>query len=1697
MSRHESNSSPIATGGAGTLFEQHVDALFLALMLARGIPPILKDCQVEEVHLQSGHLGWSTDDLLIIGTRGTGERRQLAAQVKLRFTISSKNEDCRKAFSDFWSDFKRNDKFDPKRDRLALVTLRGTDTLLHAFNSLLDCARASADGADFGRRLTTAGYLSKIAQDHATAIRTIIEESEGEAPSDDDCWRFLRVLHVVSFDLNTSTAQNEAWIKSLLAQTSHEPDPVAAAEATWRELLELVGKGMPTAASYTYGSLPESLRKRHAEVATGDSGALEALAAHSETTLNGIHTTIAHSVRLRRDAMVTRVLECLDESQVAVVTGPAGSGKSALAKSAIELLREDLFCLAFRAEEFAESHIDRTLHQAHASINAKRLLALLAAQGRKVILVESVERLLEASVRDAFADLLRLAQRDHSIQLVLTCRDYSVETVRTSLLDQAALGHGVLEVPPLTDEELAQVVQAIPGLERAVENTRLKELLRSPYLLDKAARMDWSGAGSFPGDERAFRSRCWREVVCRDAVAGAGLPRRREQVFMELALRRARALSPYVRCDDLDPEAVEELRKDDVVVVSKETSALAAPAHDVLEDWAIIQWLGGQFSLREQEARALADDVGGYPAIRRGFRKWLAEMLEHETDRAGAFVLSSFRDESLPAWFRDDTLVCTLLSSSAQAFLARHSEALFANHGSLLVRVIHLLRVACKTTPHWLPKGTAVPSQLLVPKGEAWPTVLKIVSDGVERLLPEHLGLLLGLLEDWARSIEWATPEPPGFHEAGRVAFALLAHLDGYRMDDMRKRTLNVIASIPRADAAAFEALLQRGCTLDRHDRAASEFAEILLTGLRAGFACRDFPEQMVRLATARFCLSDGDLQSTRKVRSSIDIEPFFGIRNHTNHDFFPASAIRGVFLPLLGHHPKVGVKFIVDLLNHACTWYGEQRWPDDRLEPALQVTLDMPGEAQITQWANPRLWGLYRGLSVGPYVLQTALMALESWLLNLCRVAGADVEPWLLKLLKDSNNVAVTAVVASVCNAYPDKGGRAALALLSSRELIEMDRARMVGDLHHPSLASFLPLNDAEKQIYEDERKKSDSLPHRRHDLEALAVKLQLGEQKEGVWQILDRHRGVLPPVEQQSEEHRLWRLALHRMDVRGFRPIEAERGSGRSDAVPEGGSGEKRRIYYGPGAIEADVQELIDRHAPVRARQEADLALLTWGWSAWEKNETGAIDISAWQTKLLEAKERDREPREAESYSRGGPGLVAAVCVRDHWEEMGREDREWCVGKLIDELDRDCDSGDDSVKHARGLLRPDRAAAYVLPRVLSAGVPEDGDPRIREVLAKALTHSVQEVVVYAAEGIGRYLQGAWLGFAERCVGAVARQANLIEELQAAQMSRPFDERLRGDELIRSVVPDVRAYIAGDDLDVESELARLDLSDWPGQMAAQTILQILGYCTESRLAMRFHSRVVGGLVESWNEERRNRGGTSRRSYEFDHECSQRIARFVLKLQVCDALALCQPLLAAVGDHPRDTAQFVRSLILEEDRWEAETPFWHIWQEFAERLCDASWIENLDSRSAMGTELLSVMFLGLEWKEGVRHWRRLEGQAGRIDVLVARLPASAAVLEAYCRFLYEIGECSLPNGFVIVADRLSAGTPSEMLAGGNTVFYLETLLRRYVYSEPLRLKSNPQVRTAVLRILDELVEAGSSAAFRLRDDFVTPIGKQS
>ena len=450
--------------------------------------------------------------------------------MKRSFTVSASDQECVQAVTDFWKDFNAS-HFSNDHDRLALVTLRGTNTLLEHFVGLLDCARAARGGVEFEQRLVTEGFISQRAVRYCGELQKIIGDVEGQLVTAADIWPFLRALHVLSLDLHSSTRQTEAHIRSLLALTATDGDPVASAGASWNELIVEASTAMVASRSLRRDDLPAAMLGRHGVIGTNERRVLQVLGDHTEPVLRAIRSTLGGNLHLRRAALVQKLLDSLATAQVVLVTGPAGCGKSAVGKDAVGVLALDHFLFGLRVEEFAQAHLDNTLHAAQVPANWAQLRAILGAQDRKVVLVESVERLLEHTPRDAFTDLMTLAADDSGLRILLTCRDYSVEQVRASFLQPHRINHTVIRVPPLEDTELTEAELAYPALAIPLKSPALRDILRNPFVLDKAIDIPWPSEKSLPQTERACRALFWREIVRGGNRVAPAMGRLREEVL--------------------------------------------------------------------------------------------------------------------------------------------------------------------------------------------------------------------------------------------------------------------------------------------------------------------------------------------------------------------------------------------------------------------------------------------------------------------------------------------------------------------------------------------------------------------------------------------------------------------------------------------------------------------------------------------------------------------------------------------------------------------------------------------------------------------------------------------------------------------------------------------------------------------------------------------------------------------------------------------------------------------------------------------------------------------------------------------------------------------------------------------------------------------------------------------------------------
>lgn len=703
-----------------------------------------------------------------------------------------------------------------------------------------------------------------------------------------------------------------------------------------------------------------------------------------------------------------------------------------------------------------------------------------------------------------------------------------------------------------------------------------------------------------------------------------------------------------------------------------------------------------------------------------------------------------------------------------------------------------------------------------------------------------------------------------------------------------------------------------------------------------------------------------------------------------------------------------------------------------------------------------------------------------------------------LLRILRRSDSAALSAVVASVATAFPHSSGESLLVLLQSPFCIQIDRQRLVHEGRAFSrLSGFLPDLNARNKVYAEERKAADLLRHRSHDLEAAIANLQLGPLAARVHEILDRYRAEMRSVEEQNEEDRIWRLAMHRMDLRQYTIAEDALEASVAAEVPTPSAEGQQYVRLNPNEPEPDVKEMVDKSAAQAQVMNAKLGLLMWGMKAFRGEDSATYDPALWRERLSQS--RAARLRSGDDYDpgQGGPGYVAAICIRDHWEEMSEGERDWCVDFSCSEVEREANHWNQTARVQRFDMSADRPCARVLPRLIGKSLPEARQSRVRQVLVVALTHAIDEVRWYSAWGIGESLWTIDRDLTLRCVNTLAMEASLGQLAADAEFNRPYDQR-RGIDVIEAEAASIvrQRFFEADGISIDAHQT-FDPTRWFGAEANGRILAILGQAPTEPASIAAFQRLGQTLVAWWDEEDDRRHDRNERRRERNHETESALTdllhNFLLRTSATDAQTILQPILDAIDRHPRNIHWLIQGLIGIEDR-EANTPsFWLIWNLFADGVRRAGWLAGIDGEHPHGGEMMSAMFLGSYWKAEARHWRSLEGHAHHVHALFENLPASSTVLEDYLRFLFHIGEQSLPRSFIRIAKRLQQGTPAQMLRKGNTVYLLEVLLQRYVYGKPLELKSQSDLRDAILVLLDMLVEQGSSAAFRMRDDFVTPM----
>jgi hypothetical protein len=1710
-------ASPFSTGSGGANFEAKVQAAFVAAMLAGAPAPCVPSGSIELIRLQARQSGYETDDVLIIVNATPGTQHRLLVQIKHRVAFSASDQDFRETLIAAWHDFHSPENFDQAKDAIALATGPHSANAIDHVRPVLEWTRHSDSADEFFHKVEAEGFSADAKRSFIRAVREILKDSQ-PPPSDDSLWRFLRVLHLLPYDYDVDHGHDEARVL-LMLHLAKSPECSESIDGLWAQIIELTCSYNQNAGTITRASLPAALAEWPVldsafskAPALSASPVLRRLEEHSALTLGNIPDEFSQGVQLERRPLVDAALDCIEQSQVTLITGDAGYGKSVLAKMTLKRLAESegMPTFAFRVEELDAAHLDQALTSMGITDNLAQLSARFAVMPHKLLFIDSVERLFELRSTDAFSQLLAAVAQDPTWRLVLACRSHSTDLIVTHFLEPKGLSAVALEVPVLSDDELAAVAAQMPNVRPYVSDCRLNRLLRVPIYLRIACR---SGAAqratqagiSLPLSElqRLF----WQEAVERPTDQQSGMPRRRSNAFIEISVRRAKAMRPFIRADDQDPEALQRLLSDGLLATDERGQF--APSQDLFEDWALYEYIGRCFEITGAEPLSFFERIGAEPAVRRAFRRWLGQAIARShAAQLKDFILNAVRSLGIPQYWRDEIIVASLLSEAATEFVDQIGPNLLEKDKALLKRSTHLLRTACKGPNQsflrslGVTSGAAAPwfsMTFTKPIGDGWVAIIKFIRSHLDSFGLPEAGMVQRLLSDWVGALDLNAALPPEAKDVAELAYKYFIILtdDSTYGDAGGKAFLEILLKVPHAIPHIINELYREDAAASsRHSRSISRRLELAdqlaIQSFSCVMLCEHFPQVVMNALERRIWLRPSEDWRTGH---DLGTEVYFGIAEDHHLSFYPPSPLQGPFVHLLNYHPETAFEFLLSLVERACRAYVQSGLDKNSVQK-VKIRLIDGSEREIS--ASIRLWCLYRGTQVGPHLLVSVLMAIEDWLLR-CAEAGAELSSYFQKVYELAVSAAPLAVLASVACAAPDAAGETVLPLLGTLFFYYLDLNRQLLETHRLSgtLERLGGHRDPMKDVQQAFLKKCDEREHRKTHLEELTLKLSLGPLRPRIASLIDSMKEDIDQLARDgtpSDALIPYRMTLKRIDLREH------------DAKQITGG-----YVLTPKIVEPDL-----RAATEQSRERMELASRVWGLCTWasttfegraSSDETTKPTFDEWAAALTEAmkleetsaaQEHDEETVD-HRYLRV-LGSVAACVIRDHRKELTREQASWCFQQILDAVQENADTADDTVQVATFPFHGSRPAAAVLPLLLDICEPEE-IPRVRAAIAIALTHAVREVRSYAVEGARAWLWERDRAFAAFCLKGMFRFA--------AKRRQALDSiRKRGDgratpsfdAVSRHLGRELRAQLAAFDPTINAQddpAEDLHIGDFIEDDLLAALTLIPAYETDPKYRSLFIS-VMNNIIDAEEAENKSRSENRERiRYEFLYGFSTLFAKYLLHQDVQgDANDLLSVMVAAIQRAPKAAAMILKDLVVAEINESIGDRFWYIWSRCAEEVYTR--MEAAGSRYVVGfieakTLVRTILFADTPWKREWKQWHELEEHKAFVQEAFQRVGNTPPGFAALLRLLNTVGASLLPDALIQLNDARAQCDPSKLLEEQNAQYDLELVLRDCVLSMGTELRTRDILRRAALELLNVLVDRGSSLAFQLRELIVAPM----
>jgi len=270
---------------------------------------------------------------------------------------------------------------------------------------------------------------------------------------------------------------------------------------------------------------------------------IEKLNINTLSIFNRIQNKIG-TIHLDRKELYNTIIKLIKARKNILITGKAGVGKSAIIKQVLSSLSPEYSPIVLKGEDIDKKDISSILTELHIKNDFTCILNSPNWGNKKIILIDSFEKLLETDNTDTIFDFFSLINDREDIKLVITCRSYAVEQLKVRFIN---VFNNVepIDIPILSDDELLKVKEIYPQLSDFLENLSIREILKIPFNIDKAIYISENILHEKITTEKQLKTLMWSYIIEGKAKIGNNTKQKeRGEAFIEVAKERAKAMTP-------------------------------------------------------------------------------------------------------------------------------------------------------------------------------------------------------------------------------------------------------------------------------------------------------------------------------------------------------------------------------------------------------------------------------------------------------------------------------------------------------------------------------------------------------------------------------------------------------------------------------------------------------------------------------------------------------------------------------------------------------------------------------------------------------------------------------------------------------------------------------------------------------------------------------------------------------------------------------------------------------------------------------------------------------------------------------------------------------------------------------------------------------------------------------------------------